>query len=322
MFTNESGVPLYLAAWLVTDDYDYINDPKYISATSLMKPLKEIILSKRVNQEEKDIRDLVDLIPSSLGNALHTAVESAWLNEKKRNNSLKLLGMEEDVIKNVVVNPTEVKEGQIPVYIEKRGFKDVLGYRIGGKFDCVIQGILHDLKTTSAFSWVYGTRDDDFMLQGSLYRWIHPEIVTEDSIRISFIFTDWMKASSLSNPAYPDSRIKHKDIPLMSIRETELWVKNKIAQIDKLKNAPEEDIPRCTEEEVWLSEPKYRYFSDPTKTSGRATRVFNNSQDAIAHQLDKQKGIILESPREAKKCSKYCPAFSVCTQKDEYNHPE
>jgi hypothetical protein len=230
--------------------------------------------------------------------------------------------MEEDVIKNVVVNPTEVKEGQIPVYIEKRGFKDVLGYRIGGKFDCVIQGILHDLKTTSAFSWVYGTRDDDFMLQGSLYRWIHPEIVTEDSIRISFIFTDWMKASSLSNPAYPDSRIKHKDIPLMSIRETELWVKNKIAQIDKLKNAPEEDIPRCTEEEVWLSEPKYRYFSDPTKTSGRATRVFNNSQDAIAHQLDKQKGIILESPREAKKCSKYCPAFSVCTQKDEYNHPE
>ena len=48
MINNDANIPLYLAAWLANDEYDYVSDPKYISATSLMKPIKELILSGRV----------------------------------------------------------------------------------------------------------------------------------------------------------------------------------------------------------------------------------------------------------------------------------
>ena len=46
-FTNKNNIPLSLAVWLVTDEYDYVDKPNYISATSLLKPTRQLVLSKR-----------------------------------------------------------------------------------------------------------------------------------------------------------------------------------------------------------------------------------------------------------------------------------
>lgn len=321
MINNDANIPLYLAAWLANDEYDYVSDPKYISATSLMKPTKELILSGRVPPEVEVQTQLSDLIPSSLGNSIHAAVENVWLNDKLRSRALARLGYPQEEIDAIEVNPTKPDPNKISLYIEQRTHKKILGYTIGGKYDAVLAGLVHDLKTTSAFSWIYGTRDQDYIIQGSIYRWLNPDKITEDFVRISLVFTDWTKSSAKSNPSYPDCRIKHLDLPLMSEVETEKWVRNKVQEIIRYKDAPEDEMPRCTESDVWLSDAKYRYYANPEKTT-RATRVFDSEPEAAAHLLSAGKGIVIASTRYANKCSKYCSAYPVCEQAKEYNHPE
>lgn len=316
-YTNNTDIPLGLAVWLLQDNYDYIHDDNYISVTELMRPLKQLILGRR-NQEKRTV-DLADLIPSALGNSLHDSIEKAWLTGYDK--ALNLLGYPESVIDRILINPTEdelkTAEDPIPIYLEQRAYKTVDGFRVGGKFDMVAEGIVQDNKSTSAYVWVYGGREDDYRLQGSLYRWLNPTKITEDFIRINYIFTDWQKAQSLQNPAYPDSRCKFVDITLTSIQDTDRWVKDKLKQIKKYINAPEEELPECTREDLWMSEPKYKYYADPTKTSGRSTKNFTDHAEALAFQQSRGKGIVITEEGEPKKCG-YCPAFEICNQRKRY----
>ena len=253
--TNNSGISLSLAVWLVHDEYDYIDQPNYISATSLMKPTRHIVLPPRIPREDRKI-DVEEMIARSMGSSLHDSIEKAWVKGYER--SLKLLGYPDSVIKRVLVNPTAAElaavNDPIPVYLEQRLFRQHNGYTIGGKFDMVTEGIVQDNKSTSAFSWVHGTRDDDYRLQMSIYRWLDAAqdlpIITEDFCRVNYIFTDWQKASALSNPKYPQKRVEHKDIQLLSLKETEDWINWKLNEIQKYQDKPEPEVPECTNKEL------------------------------------------------------------------------
>lgn len=320
--TNETNISLALAVWLVHDDYDYSKEENYVSATSLMKPLRQIILPRR-GVASRSV-DVVDFAPRALGNSIHDSVEKAWVKGYKKN--LKKLGYPDQLIERVLVNPTAeelaaVKDA-IPVYVEQRALKKVATkntqWTVGGKFDMVTDGIVQDTKSTSAYTWVYGGRDDEHQLQGSIYRWLNPEKILEDYIRINYIFTDWQKSQAKQNPKYPQQRVEHKDIPLLDITETELWVKNKLSQVEKYLEAPEKEIPECTDEELWLSDPKFKYYANADKTDGRSTKNFDSlkeSQDFMASKGGK--GTIISELGEPKRCD-YCDAFDLCTQKDKF----
>lgn len=317
--TNESGINLALAVWLLHDEYDYVNQPNYISATRLMKPLRQLVLPQRTPPEEQTA-DVADYISRALGHSLHDSIEKAWKKGYKR--SLTLLGYPDAVISKVRINPSteemQADDSIVPIYLEQRAFRSLGGYTIGGKFDMVAEGIVHDNKSTSAYTWVYGGRDEEHQLQGSIYRWLNPDKITADFIRICYIFTDWQKASAKTNPNYPQSRVATKDIPLLSVEETEKWLLAKIALYNKYKDTPEDQLPECTDEELWRSEPQYKYYSDPTKTTGRSTKNFDSMADARMFQADKGgKGVILTIQGEPKRCG-YCEAFNNCTQKDKY----
>lgn len=319
MITNQSDVSLALAVWLLHDEYDYQSMKNYISATSLLKPIRQIILPSRVNSQDRQI-DVTDFIARSLGHSIHDSIERAWVKGYER--SLKLLGYPDSVISRVRVNPTDEERKAdpniIPVFLEQRAFREFMGFTIGGKFDLVTDGIVQDAKSTSAFTWVYDGKDDDYRLQMSLYRWIDaaqpmPRI-SEDYGRINFVFTDWQKSSARTNPKYPQHRVAHKDIPLLTLKETEQWVRHKLTQVMDYKQSPESEIPECTDSELWRSDPAYKYYSDPAKTSGRSTKNFDNMADARTFQSEKNgKGIIITVPGEAKRCA-YCDAAPVCSQ--------
>lgn len=316
--TNNSNITLALAVWLLADDYDYNPDPNYISVTTLMKPIKQIVLAKRVPFAQRAM-DVEDFIPRALGNSLHAGMESAWL--KNYQQSLKKLGYPDDVIARVKINPTSVEPDDIPVYLEQRAFKQVGKWKVGGKFDMVTEGVVNDTKSTTAYSWLYGGKDGDYALQGSLYRWLNPDKITADFIRINFIFTDWQKVQARSNPLYPQKRVESKEIGLIPMVETDLWVKRKLQQIEQFMDAPEATIPDCTDEELWRSDPKFKYFSDPTKTNGRSTKNFDTLADANAFMASKGgKGVVITVPGEPKRCQ-YCDAFDICSQKNRYLQP-
>lgn len=326
MITNRTGISMALAVWLVHDEYDYSKIPNYISATSLMKPTRQIILRGRIKPEERVAEDVIDYIPRALGHSIHDSVEKAWVKGYKTN--LRKLGIPQSTIDRVLVNPTDAEldaaADPILVYIEQRALKKVkvMGkeWTVGGKFDMVSDGIVQDFKTTSAFTWVYGGRNDEHALQGSLYRWLNPDKIHEGFIRINYLFTDWQKFQAKSNPNYPQQRVEFKDIPLLEVDETEKWVINKLTTIMTLWNKPEKELPECTRDELWMSDPVHRYFAkaETAQNGGRCTKKFEDLAEAREHMASKKgAGIIITDAGEPKRCD-YCESFQQCTQKDQY----
>lgn len=317
--SNVHDIGTALAVWLVHDEYDYVNETNYISATSLMKPIRQLLLPSLVPPANRVQPDVEDFISRALGHSLHDSIEKAWVKGYATN--LKKLGYPDEVIARVRINPkdSELFEGCIPIYLEQRSIREHRGFKIGGKFDLVAQGIVHDNKSTSAYSWVFGGKDDDYRLQGSIYRWLNPEKITEDFIRINFIFTDWQKAQAKSNPNYPQRRVETRDIPLLSLADTEKWIDWKLDQIQKYKDAPESRIPECTDAELWMSSPTFKYYSDPAKTDGKSTKNFDSIHAANMFKAEKGKGIVITVPAQPKRCG-YCDSFSICSQKDKYKH--
>jgi hypothetical protein len=325
--TNLTGISLPLAVWLLHDEYDFVTGvDNYISVTTLMKPLRQIVLPHRIPMDERSA-DVEEFIARRLGHAIHDSIEHSWRVGHER--AMKLLGYPQHLIDRVKINPTddEVRSSNeiIPVYLEQRGLRDIAGFTIGGKFDMVADGRVEDFKSTSAWGWAKGTKDDDHRLQMSLYRWIDAgrEVrrITENVGRINFIFTDWQKNLARSNANYPQKRVESKDIPLLSLEETERWARNKLALVREHWNTPEDQLPECTDEELWRGDPVYKYFSDPAKASvpgARSTRNFSDLAQARQFQAEKGgRGIIITQLGEPKACG-YCPAFDACTQKDRY----
>lgn len=318
--TNKTGISLPMAVWLIHDTYDYVDRENYISATKLMRPLRHLILPDRIPVAQREAPDVQDYVARALGHSIHDSVEKAWVQGYKK--SLRDLGYDEETIGRVLVNPTDEQAAAVAdpilVYIEQRAFRQISGYTIGGKFDMVTDGIVQDTKSTSAYSWLHGNRDDEHQLQGSIYRWLNPKKITADFIRINYIFTDWQKMMAKSNPKYPQSRVLYKDIPLLSLKETQKWIEDKLLLIEAYSTTPEPELPECTDEELWRSDPVHKYYSDPTKTSGRATKNFDNVAEANMHRAEKGKGIVITVPGLPKRCD-YCEAYSACTQKDRYH---
>lgn len=314
-YSNVSSVPLSIAVWLATDHYDHNPDPNHISATSLIKPIRQIVLASRVESDNAPV-DLEGLINSRMGTAIHDSIEKAWTHHREP--ALKALGYPQKIIDKIKFNPdpSTLTEDDIPVYMEQRLSKEIDGVKISGKYDFIGEGRLEDFKSTSTYAYMSGSNDDKYVLQGSIYRWLNPQIITKDEMDIQFIFTDWsaLRAMTEANKGYPQKRRISKRYPLMSLMETEMWVRRKITEIKKYMSLPDEQIPECTSEELWREDPKYKYYKNPAKTDGRSTKNFDNLAEAQLRQAqDGGTGIVLKVDGEVKAC-KYCPAITVCKQ--------
>ena len=311
-YANTNSVPLSLAVFLASDFYDH--EENTISATSLIKPLRQIVLSARVPEDMTPL-ELVNLVPSRMGSAIHDAIERSWKDNYQV--ALDSLGYPKRVIEKIRINPKpeELTDGQIPIYLEQRAHKQVGKFLISGKYDFIGDGRVEDFKSTSTFTAMNNTNDEKYIWQGSIYRWLNPQIITKDEMAIQFIFTDWSKAKAMQDPKYPQQRIQQRILPLKSIQETDAFIKRKLGQIEQYWDVPEEQLPLCTDADLWRSEPVFKYYKNPEKRA-RSTKNFDNRHDAQLRYIeDGSVGIVVEQPGQVTAC-KYCPAFAVCSQKD------
>lgn len=311
-YSNVSDVPLSLAVFLATDSYDH--DSSTISVTSLIKPLRQLILGSRASQTDTFV-DLSTMVASRIGTAIHDGIEKAWLSNHKE--AMALLNVSQRIIKRVLINPKpeELNDESIPIYLERRSYKQIGNHTISGKFDFVADGRVEDFKTTSTYTAINNTNDDKYILQGSLYRWLNPDIITKDEMAIQFIFTDWSGMRAKTEPNYPQKKIQQRILPLKSIAETDAFVRNKISQIEQYKDAVETNLPLCTDTDLWRSTPIYKYYKNPEKTA-RSTKNFDTKQEAMLRNAeDGGRGMVVERPGQVTAC-KYCSGFSVCSQKD------
>ena len=311
-YTNKNNVSLALAVFLMYDDYEYDERSNSISATGLIKPLRQLVLSKQNPALLKTV-DIADLVATRMGSAIHKGCEDAWTDPKNVKNALTVLGASEDAIDNIKINPPFVKHGETPVYVEQRAEKEIIDFIISGKYDLVLDGTLNDYKSTSVWTYIFDSNADSYVKQGSIYKWLSPDKITSDYININYIFTDWSAAKAREKKDYPQQRVLTKKYPLWSVEETENWIMNKIEAYKALADTPQEGLPECTKEELWASDTTYKYYKNPNKLD-RSTKNFNTMDEALIRKsTDGDVGIIKTVPGEVKAC-RYCPVVSICNQ--------
>tara|TARA_B100000949_G_scaffold226006_1_gene230849 strand:+ start:1408 stop:2394 length:987 start_codon:yes stop_codon:yes gene_type:complete len=312
-YTNKNNVSLALAVFLMYDNYEYDERPNSISATGLIKPLRQLVLSKQNPAILKTV-DIADLVATRMGSAIHKGCEDAWTDPENVKNALKVLGASEDAIDNIRINPPYVKPGETPVYVEQRAEKEIIDFIISGKYDLVLDGTLNDYKSTSVWTYIFDSNADSYVKQGSIYKWLSPDKITSDYININYIFTDWSAAKARADKkSYPQIKTITKQYPLWSTEETENWIMNKIEAYKALANTPQEGLPQCTDEELWATKTTYKYYKNPNKLD-RSTKNFDTMDEALIRQAnDGNVGTIKTVPGEVKAC-RYCPVVGICTQ--------
>jgi hypothetical protein len=315
IYSNVSDVPLALAVFLASDYYDHSSDPNEISATTLLKPLRQIILPSRIPVGEALV-DLAAMMNNRMGAAIHDSIEKAWTTNHV--NAMRALGYARRVIERIKVNPKpeELTEDTIPVYLEQRLKRKLGKWVITGKFDFVGEGRVQDFKSTSVWTYKNQVNSDKYTQQGSIYRWLDPKLITVGEMDIHYIFTDWKAGMQRSDPGYPPRRFHRQVFPLMSLAETQAFIERKLRLIEQYWDAPEDQIPECDDEELWRSEPVFKYYKSGDTSKPRSTKNFDSLHDARLRLIeDGSVGAIKEVPGQVTAC-KYCPAFQICTQKD------
>ena len=307
--TNNHGIPLGLAVWIAHDNYDYDGRPNYISVTSLIRPVRQLILGQRAARMPGASVDVMDLLSSARGQAFHDAIERAWVHHYK--DAMKRLGYPDRVIDMVRINPETPEPNTLPVYLEQRAEVEIDGFIIGGKYDMVIEGELTDNKSTSTYTYVKKTGDSKWQLQGSIYRLINKQKVTSDYFNIQYVFVDWKRSLVATTAGYPATPVLAERIPLLSLNETEAYVRAKIAELKVLWDAPESQLPLCTDEDLWRDPPVYKYYGK--MDAKRASKVFDNASDANAMLASKGTGYVKEFPGKATACD-YCAGRALCSQ--------
>jgi hypothetical protein len=312
-YTNKHNVSLALAVFLMFDDYEYDDRPNSVSATGVMRPLRQLVLTQQNKQLLKNV-DISDLVASRMGQAIHSGCEEAWTSPENVAKALRVLGASESSIGQVKINPTVVEPGDIPVYVEQRTEKAILDYIISGKFDLVLDGTLNDYKSTSVWTLIYDSNAENYTIQGSIYKWLNPDKITSDYININYIFTDWSASKARQDPKqYPQQRVLTKKYPLWEPHYTEEWLKNKLDMFSRLEKATQAELPECTDEELWASKTTHKYYKNPAKTD-RSTKNFDTMDEAIQRKsADGDVGKIVTVPGEVKAC-RYCPVVGVCDQ--------
>jgi len=306
MLTNKTNLPLSIAAWLVADDYDHDDRPNLISATSLLKPIRSLLLN--INYPPNGDTDISNLIASRLGSAIHSSIENSLKNISK--NKLLELGYAPGLVNSIQINPEEPSD--VSIYIEQRAEREFHGYIISGKFDAIINGVLEDFKTTSTRTYMDQTMKDKYIKQGSIYKWLNPDKIIEDYMVINYIFTDWSSMKAMQDKEYPQSRIVSQKFPLLTTQETEQFIKETLNTLNKYKDKPQSEYPLCTSEELWQTEGVFKYYKDPSKTS-KSTKNFANQFEAYERlRQDGNTGVVKYVAGEAKAC-KYCRK-DKCTQ--------
>lgn len=263
----------------VTKEYQY-KDKQY-SVTSILKDVREILLTRRHNDEiEQDVADMIWLI---LGTAVHKVLEESQ--EEK----------------------TEFKEEH---FVEEVGN----GYKLSGQADLynAEQKMVTDYKTCSCWKVIYDDWED-YRKQLLMYAWAFRKMGFEvEKGQIVAIIKDHSKTKAKVDSNYPQYPVYKKvfEFTEQDFEEIEKFIKEKFELIAKYENTPDDELPICSAEQRWNEGDKYAVKKKGNK---RALRVYDTLEEAEEHikqddnlELEVRKGI-------DKKCLEgYCSCYKFC----------
>lgn len=286
--TNKFNLPEVVVQAMKNDPY-YKGDGVDYSASELIAPVQQVVLKHRhwENLEE----DAVEGTWKLLGKSVHYILEKAGLK-----NSL----------------------------TEERICMSLLGKKISGQFDFyTADGILYDLKVTSVWGAIYGSRKEDWTKQLNIYRFLlHTCHFEVKKIRVLCVYRDWSPREQAHDKSgkYPKNAIEEVELPLWTLEDTEAFIKAKLTALMIAENDPDDDLQSCTAEERWEKPTTWAVMKTGNKT---AMRVFGTDTNP-GTEVDAEnyieannlggKAIVQMRPGESTRCLNYCAVKNFCRQ--------
>lgn len=257
---------------------DKHNGENEISATTLLKGVKEILITDR--HWDELVADVSDNVWALFGTAIHALLE---------------------------------KESP-DTFTEEKFWSKIGDWNVTGRVDCydMSKEIIFDYKCTSAWKIVF-KNFSDWEMQGKIYAWLLKQKgLNVKECRFIALLRDFSETESLRNADYPKCQIYvHRfEITEEDLAETEKFIKEKLEQLSAYKDTPDDSIPECSEEERWADKTKYAVMKEGRKT---AVKVFEEKADAenMVKELG-DKHYVEERKGKDKKCTRYCPCASFC----------
>lgn len=192
--------------------------------------------------------------------------------------------------------------------------------RVAGRFDILErEHVLWDVKQTSTFKFVKGNVQD-FEDQLNLYAYmLAKDGIMIDKLMILAVFPNWDKYErQRQGGTYPPNKMTAYQFELWPFDKREQFFDDRVNVHDAASVLPDDQLPLCTDDEMWATPTKWALLA--SKNAKRATRLFDNKQDAIDYQTehDMPSSIIKERPGTRIRCENWCKAAPVCDQYKEY----
>ena len=181
--------------------------------------------------------------------------------------------------------------------------------------------ILKDYKVTSSWSVMSAMKEGkiEWEQQLNCYDWLfwknYPEIEI-DQLNIITINRDWSKNQKMRSGAdYPDAPVSVISIPKWSHEEQEEFIKERVsihqeAEADFLIS---EELPRCTDVELWKRKDTHRVMKKGRKSALRVLETQELAEEYITGHVDENKLSIEFLKGEAIRCN-YCQVAEFCNQ--------
>jgi len=269
MLTNKYNLPEVIVKAASQDHYVASGD---ISVTSLIDSPK-IRVYKRMyrGKIEKDVSEMLMAIE---GTALHHILELADV----YNADAKKMYRAYETLDNVIADlnakkdrenykkAIQVKEmlGDILasafphfrkyVMTEEIMHVDIKGWMLKGQFDRleIDKRKLIDFKKVSVWSYANKYESEQHNLQQNIYRWMIKKTFDIDVAQSVLIrwYRDWQKSKAATMPSssYPPQRVQEVEVPLMSYREIEEYVSERIDLHQRVEREGPESY-QCTPQE-------------------------------------------------------------------------
>lgn len=278
IITNNQSLP---APFVRMAQSDYEVKPKRYSTTTLLKPVREILLKRRYDSAlEQDCSEMIWLL---FGQAVHHILEQYGTGEN------------------------EFVEEKLVVELEN-------GYTVSGIIDFydMKKAEVVDYKTASV--WKVIKRDfDDWKKQGLIYAWLlRKNGLPCEKATFYAILKDHTKQKAKFDSDYPDLpvyKVEYK-VTDAELDEIDEFIRDKIDELIKYENVPDEELPVCSPEDRWNDGDKYAVMEKGKK---KAKRVLDSEEEARLYIQNNGGDYIERRPGEDKKCNDYCLCCKKCS---------
>lgn len=254
------------------------------SATQLLKSPRHLWLERRHSEEIEE--DVSDRIWALFGTAMHYIVERGEAEHQ---------------------------------FSETYMTQEVNGVTVSGTADLYDTDLhkITDWKSTSVYSIIYGSRNEEWTQQLNIYAWLMRRTGFDvNELEIIAVLRDWSKTKSKFDKTYPQSQVVRVPIQLWSDDDAEWFVRSRVELHEGTRDTPDNDLPYCSDEYRWKSPDKFAVMKRGRKSAVNAqhTDIWSAQKQAEGLGPDHYVETRLS---EARRCAEYCPVSRFCNQYQE-----